>query len=294
MIKFRQVVPIFWLFMVLFLSTVSAAEPKDTTATIASWNVKGIPLISVGRAGRIAAGITYLDAEVIVLTEVAPHNRVDDILVKLQELGADYFVEMPSQTSDLGIAIFCKNGVQLSDLSLIPGTDAGNPNLRKAVSAKIKIGEFDFILIGVHLKSARSGKSIRNIQCSKIAEFIEAETNGSEKDVIVVGDYNMVPRPSVGRNDNENFESMSPTGYLNFVTNAKLPTKGTHISNGRLGNFLDGYAVSDAFTNEYLDASIRVFPLHKTMRLSLRDYSNRVADHLPLVAKFDVVIADDD
>lgn len=38
----------------------------------------------------------------------------------------------------------------------IPGTDLGDPNKRKAFSTNMKVGKFDFLLVGTHLKSGRS------------------------------------------------------------------------------------------------------------------------------------------
>ena len=52
-------------------------------------------------------------------------------------------------------------------------------------------------------------------------------------------------------------------------------------------------AVSADDTDEYIDGSLRIFPLHRTYRLSLKDYAGNVADHLPLVARFVITVDDD-
>lgn len=274
------------------------AEPRDLTATVAAWNVLGMPNnIPTSRAKRIAVGASYLDPEVILLTEVRPHSIAKKIAEELNTFGASYKVKMPAQSSTLGIAILHKEGVTVSGEKLIAGSDLGQPgNFRKALTANVKIGQFDFILIGVHLKSGRSTSSrdSRTEQTKVIADFIETATQGVEKDVLVVGDYNMIPPDSNSDRDEENFDAMSPGGFLQFISSEDLAGQGSHISGSRMGNLLDGYAISFAHTNEYIDGSLRIFPLNRAMRMFLSDFKRNVSDHLPLVARFDIATADDD
>jgi hypothetical protein len=69
---------------------------------------------------------------------------------------------------------------------------------------------------------------------------------------------------------------------------------GSHISGGRYGNLLDGFAISREHTGrEYIEASLRIFPMNRAMKYSLGDYEHRVSDHLPLVARFRVTEDDD-
>ena len=104
----------------------------------------------------------------------------------------------------------------------------------------------------------------------------------------------MIPRARGNRDDGNNFSKLNTNGRFNFISRGEMYGDGSHISGGRLGNVLDGFAISSGRTEEYLDGSLRIFPLHKTMRRNLRDFSNEVSDHLPLVAKFDVASSDDD
>jgi hypothetical protein len=60
-----------------------------------------------------------------------------------------------------------------------------------------------------------------------------------------------------------------------------------------IGNLLDRYAISCDHTNEYIDGSIRIFPMDHALRLTLREYALNVADHLPLIADFTVMEDDD-
>ncbi len=277
-----------------------AAVPKDMTATVACWNIKGIPSITDARAERIATGLSYIDAEIIVLSEVLPHEKFQAVVDLLNEWGSDYQLIMPTgaeQPDDMKIAILFKQGVTVTDAGIIPGSNLNNPNCRNAVRAKVKIGQFDFFLIGVHLKSSRSAQDRRerSAQCAAIAAWIDQHDNGPEQDFLVVGDYNMIPKRSGHpRHDQENFEKLNPDGKLEFISSIDLADQGTHISGGRIGNLLDGYAVSAEHTQEYIDGSLRIFPLHRAMRYTLKGYSLQVSDHLPLIARFDIADEDDD
>lgn len=286
------------LIVLLTSPVLTAQEPKDVTMTIAAWNVKGRPEIDNARAKQIAIGIAYLDAEVIALTEVAPHSIITKIKEELDDLGCPYKVSMPTAgQSELGIAILFKDGVtKVADAEFIEDAQLGPGDARKPVAIELKTGDFDFKIIAVHLKSGSSGRQTRNEQCEKIAEYVETglAIQDSEKDVLVVGDYNMIPRARGNRDDGSNFSKLNTNGRFNFISRGEMYGDGSHISGGRLGNVLDGFAISSGRTEEYLDGSLRIFPLHKTMRRNLRDFSNEVSDHLPLVAKFDVASSDDD
>lgn len=276
----------------------AADEPKDMTAVVAAWNIKAMPSpISSARAERIAHGIAFLDPEVILLTEVREGPIINDIVSQLNTFGSEYDFKMPAQSAALKIAIVFKKGVTVSGVELIDGTDLGKPGYRQALKADVKIGNFDFILIGVHLKSGRGGsqRDDRTEQAKLIAAFVKSATSGAEKDVLIVGDYNMIPPQGSTTHDEENFEAMDPDGFLQFVSSEDLVGQGSHLHNdGTPGNLLDGYAISFDHTNEYLDGSLRLFPLYKTLRMAPSTHVRRVSDHLPLTARFDVVVEDDD
>ena len=288
------------LLVLTFTGPAISAEPVDLTATIAAWNIKAMPHeIPESRARTIAQGISYLDPEVIVLTEVRPFGTMDTIVEELNGYGASYAYTAPpasDQPADLKIAILYKSGVEVSQATVIPGSNLGDPTYRNAVVATVRIGQFDFILVGVHLKSGRgnSERAVRTKQAEVIAKHLQDLLQGDEKDVLLVGDYNMIPPTQGNPNDEDNFEAMNPNGYLEFVSSADLVGLGSHISGSRLGNLLDGYAISYEHTNEYIDGTLRIVPLDRAMRMSLREFGRDVSDHLPLVARFDIAAEDDD
>jgi endonuclease/exonuclease/phosphatase (EEP) superfamily protein YafD len=160
----------------------------------------------------------------------------------------------------------------------------------------VRIGRFDFILIAVHMKSARgrAERETRTRQAKAIADFISGATTGSEKDVLLVGDYNMIPGQ-----DDINFQTLSPgTGtneFLRFISTERLRGQISHFSNCSpiRGNLLDGYAIASTFTREYREASLRLIPFTDPIfrqpsgtQFNCATYTGLVSDHLPLVARF--------
>lgn len=262
--------------------TCSAFAQKDTSARIATWNLEGFNPISNAKADRIAQGIVALDAEVVAVQEVNPNSTVKRVVETANSLGGEY--EEPvflTQTAKQNVAIIFKKGVSVTNPRFVPGSNLGNNGLRKALVVDVKVGKFDFTMIVVHLKSGRSNssRSTRTKQCKKIADFIKTSTSTSEKDVLLVGDFNMIPGE-----DDENFSALSPKHYLTFLSTHKVYARATNVN----GNFLDGFAVSRKKMTEYIGGSVRVYPLHRAYRKTVTWYAKNVSDHFPIVVRFDV------
>lgn len=271
---------------------------------IAAWNIAsgrsstgGTP-IPADRLQRIARVIRQINPHLIVLSEVHLDSAAAE-LVKLLGTGFQAPVIQPQNPSVVqNLAILGKTGVQITDAHLIDGSDLSEePSSRKALTVKVRIRNFDFILVGVHLKSGRSNsdRSQRTRQCQVLAKLIASATQGDEKDVLVMGDYNMIPGQ-----DLVNFQAMDPNGFLRFVSTETLQGKASHIQrcNPVEGNLLDGYAISRTHTREFIAGSLRLMRF-VDLGMSCGSFaipasSSYVSDHLPVVARFRVGQKDDD
>lgn len=298
--------------LILFLLVSLAALASASTtfaqnATIAAWNVEGFEPISTLKTQRLAKAIRNLNPDVIVLSEVNPDSVATDIKNQL----TGYDVKILPQTATQNIAILFKTNVSVTNVGLIAGSDGNNQRLRKALKANVRIGQFDFILIGVHMKAGRptnnpntNPQPVRTRQARAIANFIRQATQGAEKDVIVVGDYNMIPGE-----DAVNFRTMSPgpnnNEFLRFISSQLLSNQFSHINDcaeGEAeGNLLDGFAISRVFTQEFMPGSLRivnfsdtsVFTSDSGAQLSCTAYTGFISDHMPLVARFRTNLDDD-
>lgn len=278
------------LFAVLFLTT-SLLGQVDSTATIVGWNLKGLTAIPDSRLPALARVIADLDPEVIALAEVNPDDVVDKLILELHKLGACYQGKIIHQTGIQNLAILYKTGIAVSNVELLAGSDDNNSGLRKALTADVRVGQFDFKLIALHLKSGRGSaeRQTRSRPALVVSHFIQLAMGGAEKDVLVLGDYNMIPGQ-----DEQNFADMNPAGFVRFVSSEELVGQFSHIgSGGTPGNLLDSYAISATQTREYIEKSLRIVRADQVMGRTLAQFDAEVSDHLPMVARFRVFVDDD-
>lgn len=282
------------IFSVFLCATNSFGQQQK--AIIAGWNILGVEKIPQPRIERIAEAIRTINPDLIVLSEVND-NEVPSKIVS--ELGVEYRAIILPQKADVvqNIAFVFKNSVAVTEAKLLSGTDLPDEKRsRKALAANVRIGNFDFIVIGVHLKSSREcvNREMRSRQAVSIREFIARATSGNEKDVLVIGDYNMIPRKGNIANDEVNFLALSPDNFLRFVSTDFLLGQLSHYRkcSPKAGNLLDGYAISRDFTTEYVEGSTRLLPF-SFFGKTCTTYTRDISDHLPLVSEFRITTDDD-
>jgi endonuclease/exonuclease/phosphatase family metal-dependent hydrolase len=256
---------------------------SHTTAKIAAWNVAGFNPISDERLKNQIEGLAILDAEIVTLVEVKPFAHMQKLVDGLLAKGCVYHSVMLPQASDLNIGVLFKDGVEASDPAFIPGSDLGDPDKRKAFRVNMKVGKFDFLVIGVHLKSGRDGpeQAIRDEQCKVIGQFITNFRANSREDILLMGDFNMIPGQDVS-----NFHHLGGADLMDFISSWDLQDRFSHILERGRANLLDGFAISRTFTGEYIRGTLRLFPLHWTMDMGREKFREEVSDHLPFVASF--------
>ncbi len=287
----RLLTPVVFLAAFLFLVPASTGQ-VDTTAVIAAWNISGFNPIEDARIPRLARAIADIDPEVIALSEVHPDEVVDKLILELSKLGACYQGKILHQTAIQNLAILYKTGVSVSNVQLVDGSDNNNQALRKALTADVRVGQFDFKLLALHLKSGRGNaeRTTRTQQATVLAGFVSSATSGAEKDVLIIGDYNMIPVQ-----DDANFQAMNPSNFIRFVSSEDLAGQVTHISDPATGsgNLLDGYAISRDHTHEYIEGTLTIVPLPRILGINVTEYNSNYSDHFPLAARFRITVDDD-
>ena len=258
---------------------------NQTTAKIASWNIAGFGPISADRLQNQIDGLALLDAEVVTLVEVRPLSHMQDLIDGLAAKGCVYRSVILQQASDLNIGVLFKDGVHADPPVFIPGSDLGDPNLRKAFSVQMKVGKFDFLLIAVHLKSGRDApqQAIRDEQCKVLGDFITTFRDSLREDILLVGDFNMIPGQDVS-----NFHHLGGADQMDFISSWDLQERFSHILPMGRANLLDGFAITRTRTKEYIRGSLRLFPMHWTMDMGRDKFKDEVSDHLPFVASFSI------
>lgn len=103
-----------------------------------------------------------------------------------------------------------------------------------------------------------------------------------------MGDFNMIPGQDIS-----NFHLLGGDDIMNFVSSWDLQERYSHILPSGRENLLDGFAISQKYSTEYIKGSLRLFPMHWTMGMGQAKYRDEVSDHLPFVASFDISISRD-
>jgi exonuclease III len=258
-------------------------EFGHTTAKIAAWNLAGFNAVSPERLKRQVEGLAILDAEVVTLVEVRPFDHMQKLIDGLAAKGCEYESVMLQQASNLNIGVLFKKGVQATNPRFIDNSDLGDPSKRKAMVVDMKIGKFDFILITVHLKSGRgrTEQKFRDDQCKVIGEFITDLRDNSREDILLLGDFNMIPGEDVS-----NFHHLGGDDVMNFLSSWDLQARFSHILPAGRANLLDGFAITRTFSTEYIRGSLQLFPMHWTMDMGREKFRTEVSDHLPFIASF--------
>jgi endonuclease/exonuclease/phosphatase family metal-dependent hydrolase len=256
---------------------------QHATCKIAAWNLSGYHPIPPERLERQIEGLATLDAEVIALVEVNPLTALDTFKQGLHDLGVDYNSVHLEQPRNLNLAVLYKQGVVAGDPEPIEGSNAGDVNARKAMVVNMKVGKFDFDLIVVHLKSGRDKpeQEKRDQQAKVIGEYIKAKISAGREDILLVGDFNMIPGQDVS-----NFHHLGGDDLMDFLSSWDLQARFSHILDKGRANLLDGFAIRRTYSKEYVRGSLRLFPMHWTMDIGRDEYRDTVSDHLPFVATF--------
>lgn len=259
------------------------AEFGHTTARVAAWNLAGFGRIPPERLERQIEGLALLDAEVVALVEINPLSALETLRQGLEDKGVLYETRILPQASDLHIGVLFKRGVTAENARFIDGSDLGDTDRRKAFVVDMKIGRFDFLLIVVHLKSGRglAEQLIRDEQAKVIGQFIKERRERSREDILLAGDFNMIPGQDVS-----NFHHLGGDDLMDFISSWDLQARFSHILEAGRANLLDGFAISRSFSTEYIRGSLRVFPMHWSMDMGRERFRERVSDHLPFVASF--------
>lgn len=278
----------FVLVLGLLFSTTAAAQ----TARIATWNLGGFFAIPADKLDRIVEGLRLLDADLIILPELNPIGHAETIAARLSETpGACFRAAAPDQPrapQEIGFVFKCS--VTVTNAGLLAGSDLGRRGYRNAAIADVRIGQFDFVVAGLHLKAGRGSddRARRSEQAAFISGFVQGVLRGGENDALIIGDYNMIPGE-----DDENFDILNADGSLRFVSSESLEDSFSHISSGTPGNLLDGYAFTNIDPAEYREGSVAIVAMHERLGLSLAQYAAQVTDHLPVLAEFDVSVDHD-
>jgi len=307
---------------VLLISALLAAfayAPISLTPTAAQNNIPDLcgstPCIQVGTFNIKYLGSVPRDAsdlrhiadlianlEVAVLQEISTcsddYKKLRDILYR-----KGYRFEAGSSGDEQKIVIVYKeDAVQLlgaaRELRVQDSfNDCGPPPaneplrlLRRPLVARFKAGQFDFTVVGVHLKSQREGactSQIRRQQTQHILNTLANSEFASERDVIIVGDFN------TNLSDANAYQPLTSAGFVPLTHPSRLTT---NTNTGTVSYLIPKYAevidhlmVLPNNTSEWINRSTFIYdPPNQSQ------FIEHISDHAPVWASFRTGGADDD
>ncbi len=241
-----------------------------------------------------------LDLEVVVLEEI--NSESEEFAQLEQALGTrgyklssgtaggeqrvviaydDDEVDLVGEVSELDVR---------SDFNL--GGNCTSGGARRPLMAKLQAGEFDFILIGVHLKSQLGGDCADDVRTEQSKDLIEKinelVASSDEKDVIITGDFNAT------FDDSSLSPLLSNTGFRALTRPSRRANGSNSISylKAPFQEIIDHLLVRGSETTEWINKSTFIFnpPTNQTQR---RKYLKHVSDHAPTWSSFRTDVGSD-
>ncbi|HRJ26567.1 MAG TPA: hypothetical protein PLO61_03535 [Fimbriimonadaceae bacterium] len=252
---------------------------------VAAWNINMDPVGE--RLAYLVDGIVAMNPDILAVTELTPLSDRKVLEDALAKRGLKYTSTFAEQRERQNIVLFVREGVQVTNVKPIPGSNDGQSDLRMAYSARVKVGNFDSLVVAVHNKSkrVRDGREdtsgIRNRQTAAIWKFVKQEM-GSDPDVMIIGDYNMVPGE-----DDVNFRSLNPEGKLEILSQPSLKNPFTFIFSDGNTSFIDGFAINKG-NKHYVRDSFYAVRLDQFFRNTKVWFRQNITDHIPVSAKFKI------
>lgn len=264
----------------------------DESINVATWNIR-----EFGKKKRSEAAVHYI-AEILgqfdIIGIVELRDDLTDLNRVLNILGPYWRAIYSDMIPDAGgnrerIAyIYDKRAVVFNGLAAEanpPRTKKGTEYLseiswwRSPYMASFRSGNFDFVLLTTHIRWGDDEKN-REKELTLLAEWVDAkrkEKNVEDKDIIVMGDFNIPSRKS------PLFEAMVSKGLV--IPNALLKSDpGSNLEkNKRYDQILHCPIYPENFTNNggvldfYTGNVTRLFP-----GVSKTDFTYQMSDHLPL------------
>jgi endonuclease/exonuclease/phosphatase family metal-dependent hydrolase len=264
----------------------------DETLNIATWNIR-----EFGKKRRSEAAIHYI-AEVLgqfdIISVIEARDSLTDLGRVLKFLGPYWRAVHSDAILDSGgnreriVFVYDKRAATFQGLAAEPSPPRkkqGTEYLsaiswwRSPYMASFRSGNFDFVVFAVHVRWGKS-KEARKQELQSIAEWLDAkrkEKNCEDKDIIVMGDFNIESR------SDDLFKAITSKGLVIPSALAKIEYGSNLAKNKRYDQILHYPIYPENFTNkggvlDFYTGGIK--PLFKD--LTKEEFTYQMSDHLPL------------
>ena len=231
---------------------------------------------------QIAEILMNTGIEVLGIQEIENIKAIDRVLKYMP----DYKCVLGKGGKAQNVGLIYKDGITVNVIGEYEPLEVETGRTRPGLVATVKKGNFDWVMMVVHLKSTShyddsnekqdESRSIREAQCRILRHWGDSVINaGNEKDVIIVGDFNDTPiRKKLGTLDDLYNDS-----NFKFLTDSLKSCKYSNLY------VIDHIVVSNSALTRLLPQSRMVHDFFSSLS---KDKTKKVSDHCPVSVIFDV------
>jgi len=237
---------------------------------------------------RLAEVIENTGADILGLEEIENETALKKVLKYLPE----YDFLIGNTGSRQNPAVVFKKGIEVKFIENYEQLAVVKKKSRAGLIISAKKGNFDWLMMVVHLKSTSRYDStdamrlesydMRKKQAEILKNWADSVVkNGSEKDIMIVGDFNDNPtRPKT-----QNMLPLIADNTMSFLTEKEESCANPNW------DMIDHIVVNNSAKKRFLVNSIFIYNIYHAYTKSEID---KISDHCPVVTAFDIVSPDND
>ena len=265
------------------------AETK--TAKIAAFNIQIFGKTKSDKTDVMTALTKIVrEFDIVLIQEIrdVSEETIPNFIEKINQIeGATYsFIQSPrlgrTTSKEAYAYLYNTETVQFIQGSDYVYNDTNDVFEREPYIASFKIGNFDFVLAGIHTKPEDAYNEIGNLT-SVVSAIQTAKPN--EKDIIVMGDFNA---------DGSYFDEDDPSNLFkaslyNWIITNDIDTM------VKTDYTYDRIVVLDTTLNHEYDAgTAQAFYFDQAYGLNNQTFVEEISDHYPVFAQYNTNLEDDD
>jgi endonuclease/exonuclease/phosphatase family metal-dependent hydrolase len=283
-------------FFVLFSCSREKAYVSDEkTATVGTFNLEWLGDGINDRNHRsendykeIADIILKSGVDMLAVQEVENNGAIARILRYLS--GYKFILSKDGGAQKVGFIY--KTDISVEKVSEYSPLEVEPGRTKPGLLVKVKKKNFDWLMMAVHFKSTShyddtiekqdNSRIIRSLQSRALSNWVDSVCKYSlEKDIIIAGDFNDSPL----NKKNCSLEALSNNRDISFISAGLMNCrfKGMRV--------IDQIVANNSSLTRLLKNSARVYNFYNYLSL---DRIDKISDHCPVLAQFDVTAPDND
>jgi len=228
--------------------------------------------------------------DVVLIQEIrdASEQTIPNFIEKINQIeGATYsFIQSPrlgrTTSKEAYAYLYNTETVQFIQGSDYVYTDTNDVFEREPYIASFKIGNFDFVLAGIHIKPEDAYNEIGNL--TSVVSSIQT-AKPKEKDIIIMGDFN-ADGSYFNEDDTSNLFKASEYNWI--ITNDIDTTVKTDYTYDRI------VVLDTTLNHEYNAGTAQAFYFDQAYGLTNQTFVEKISDHYPIFAQYKTNLEDDD